>query len=300
MKHPLVTTLLLLFLFVAAQIIGLSLVNISITGETTTPAGEQELTYATTAIGERPDFRGYQSFLFLLIGVFVGTLLLLFLIRLKKVRIWQLWFFLAVFLSTAVAFGVVVDHLVAILLGALLAYLKVYRPNPIVHNITEIFMYGGIAVILVPLFDLVWIALVLVVISIYDVIAVNKTRHMVEMAKFQTEQRLFAGLMVPRGGAVQGRPSKRTKRAKRATGGTAILGGGDIAFPLLFSGVVMEYLILRGVSQFGALLNVFVITVTTTLALGLLFFLARNDRFYPAMPIVSLGCFLGYGIILLL
>ena len=41
--------------------------------------------------------------------------------------------------------------------------------------------------------------LLLALISVYDVIAVFKSKHMVSMANFQTESKVFAGLAVPRG-----------------------------------------------------------------------------------------------------
>lgn len=297
MKHPVSTTLLLLFLFVAAQVIGLSLVGLSIE-EVRVSEGAVELERSSTAIGERPRFQGYQSFLFLVLGVGIGTVLLLYLMRSRKVRLWQLWFFLAVFLSTAVALGVLINHVFALAIGALLAYFKVYRRNPVVHNLTEILMYGGLAVLLVPLFDILWASILLVAVSIYDAIAVWKTKHMVEMAKFQTKERLFAGLFVPRGAAQKGSGGGKagTKRANR--GRVAILGGGDIAFPLIFSGVVLEHLIMQGVEKSAALLLTLSVTATTTAALALLFYLGQKDRFYPAMPFVSLGCFAGLVVLL--
>ena len=80
----------------------------------------------------------------------------------------------------------------------------------------------------------------------------------------------------------------------------AILGGGDVAFPLLFAGVVMESLIVQGLSKAGAFYQSLIITATTAIALALLFFFAKKDKFYPAMPFISAGCFIGYLIVLLI
>ncbi|RME31985.1 hypothetical protein D6789_01015 [Candidatus Woesearchaeota archaeon] len=283
MKHPPRTTALLLLLFFAAQVVGLALVNLSIADLKPTPTGEVELAHSSTAIGERPQFTGYESFLYLVFGVVAGTLLLLFIIKLGRLRLWKLWFFFAVFLSTSVAFGVLLPRPLALALGAVLAYLKVFRRSVLIHNLTEIFIYSGIAVLLVPLFDLFWVTVLLIVISLYDVIAVNKTKHMVHLAKFQTKSGLFAGLML---GKPATHPTKTTKRA-------AILGGGDIAFPLLFAGVVMEHLISKGVPKLLALYQSLLIPLFTVAALFLLFTKAQKDKFYPAMPAVTAGCLIG-------
>jgi hypothetical protein len=80
----------------------------------------------------------------------------------------------------------------------------------------------------------------------------------------------------------------------------AILGGGDIAFPLLFTGAVMESLMVKGLTQAAALTQSLIITATTTIAVALLFIFAKKDKFYPAMPIISAGCFIGYGILMMI
>ena len=46
-------------------------------------------------------------------------------------------------------------------------------------------------------------------------------------------------------------------------------------------------------------LKTLIITLFTTIALLLLFLLSKKDRFYPAMPFLSAGCLLGYGVMLL-
>ena len=43
-----------------------------------------------------------------------------------------------------------------------------------------------------------------------------------------------------------------------------------------------------------------IIAVTTTIALGFLFFTAQKGKFYPAMPAVSAGAIIGWIVVLLL
>ena len=102
--------------------------------------------------------------------------------------------------------------------------------------------------------------------------AVWKSKHMIKMAKFQTKMKLFAGLMVPYG--------KKT----------AILGGGDLGFPLLFTGVIFKN------SGWESLL----VVACTTIALGVLLYKSEKNKYYPAMPFISLGCLVGYILTLLI
>ena len=98
--------------------------------------------------------------------------------------------------------------------------------------------------------------------------AVWKSKHMIKLAKFQTKLKTFAGLFIP-----------------YAKNKVALLGGGDIAFPLLFAGAVLL--------QKGLYSSILVI-IYSALALTLLFLFGKKKKFYPAMPFISLGCFIGY------
>jgi presenilin-like A22 family membrane protease len=323
-KHSVPITAILVSLFIAAQVVGLGLLAIDIDAVDVIDGG-RVVQHGTTALGDRPPLSGAGSFWYLVIGVAIGTAIVLLLIRLRAFRLWKVWFFLAVALSLAVAFGVIVPRWAALLMGVLLAFWKVSKPNPVVHNLTEIFMYAGIAILLVPLFSFFWICMTLVVISVYDMIAVWYSKHMVTMAQEQTKAQLFAGLYVPKRdepttqapispavpaptrtihttthagrahpvGAAPDTPVSQAASKQAASHKGAILGGGDIAFPLLFSGVVMETLIMRGLDAPDAFMRASIITLTSALALTLLFVYAKKDRFYPAMPFLSAGCALG-------
>jgi len=65
----------------------------------------------------------------------------------------------------------------------------------------------------------------------------------------------------------------------------AILGGGDIVFPIITAGIVLK--------TFGLIPAIFVI-FGAALGLGLLFFLAEKKKFYPAMPFITAGIFAGF------
>jgi len=241
MKHTITVTAMLVGLFVVAQIVGLVLINQDIT-ITALPDGTSEVTHSDPIIGPRPEVSGIDSFLMVIVSVLIGTALLLTLIHFKKLHLWKILFFWAVFMSISIALGVFIDPLFAFGIGFILAALKLLKPQVIIHNFTEILMYAGIAILFVPLFQLKWMIALLLVISVYDMFAVWKSKHMVTLATSLTESNAFAGLVVSYTKKMPKIKSGKTKRGKGETR-EAILGGGDIAFPLLFSGVVMEFLI---------------------------------------------------------
>ncbi len=336
MKHDLTITLFLVAVFVLSQLAGLFLINYDaepsqqIIVENGQNVSVTVVQHEDTALGPRPQTTGIGAVLFILLGVVVGTLLVLIIIKFGKVSIWKSWFFLAVTISITIALGVFLNSWLALLIAVVLAVWKIFRPNVFVHNISEILIYSGIALLIVPMFGAfhsqsffshpVFLAtILLLIISVYDIIAVWQSRHMVKMAEFQTKSNVFAGLFIPYSSKIKNanKPENKSKldgeiQLKKADSKipqlskqeteskNAILGGGDIAFPLIFSGVVMERLIADGLQKISALGFSLIITLTTTVALFLLLYFSKKDRFYPAMPFISLGCLVGYGIITLL
>ncbi|MFH1237225.1 MAG: presenilin family intramembrane aspartyl protease [Candidatus Aenigmatarchaeota archaeon] len=317
MKHTIPVTLIIILIFFLSQVIGLYALGANIMGVTQTPGGETIVEHADTTIGERPEMQGPETFLYMICAILVGTGLILLLVKFKKFGIWKAMFFFAVWMTCSITLGVFIDPLIALVFCIFLAFVKVYRPNIWIHNLTELLIYPGIAVIFVPLLDLPWVIALLLAISAYDVFAVWKSKHMVSMAQFQTKSRAFAGVFVTYKLKTQKSISKAAKtvkgrKAKTAAKGrtvaakedveyrNAILGGGDIAFPLIFAGVVMDSLIKMSIAKTTAFLLALIIPVVVAIALFSLLAMAKKDRFYPAMPFITAGCLAGYGILWLL
>ena len=297
MKHNAFVTILLTALFVCTQLTGLGLIahamDVAVAED-----GTISVSYPDTAIGERPETQGASSFLLLVIGVGVGTLILLLLIKFRQVLVWKVWYFLAVSMTIAVAIGALTPVWAALIAGVGLAAWKIFRPNVIIHNLTELLVYAGIALLISPLLNVFWVSAVLIAFALYDLYAVFKSKHMIAMAQFQTDSKLFAGMMIP---YEKNKLSANisTKPAKKSSGKakSAILGGGDLALPLIFSGVVLHWLVEQGMSVGVAFLYTLIVVATSTLALFGLFWYAKKDRFYPAMPPIAAGCFVGLGIV---
>lgn len=301
MKHPWTPTITLVVLFIASQLIGISLLAL----DTQIGVDEQGNTLVENSepiTGPRPTTTGAGTFVYLVIGIGLGTAILLLLAKFRAKRLWKYWYMFAIAITSATALGVVLSAALAITIGIVLAILKAYKPQLLMHNITEILIHTGIALILVPILDVFWASMMLIAIAVYDAYAVWKSKHMVKLATFMTDSQLFAGLHIPysqKNTPTTKAPSK-IKTTTKKTGKSAILGGGDIAFPLLFSGVVFQWILTQGISKQAALGLTSIITVCAAIGLSVLFSLAKKDQFYPAMPFISTACFVGLGIIVVL
>jgi presenilin-like A22 family membrane protease len=301
MKHNIKVTLILVAIFFISQLLGLFIVSKYVAQKTINPETGlvENVTYKNLPLEmQRPEVEESSSYLYILGAVLIGTVLVLLLVKFRGFKLWKTWFFISVALCLTIAFSAFVNQYIAIALGIIFAILKIYKPNVILHNFTEVFIYGGLAAIFVPIMNLFAVVVLLLLISVYDMIAVWQSKHMVTMAKFQTESKVFAGLSIPytlkttpktEGKTVT--TKKTTTRKDKEETKSAILGGGDIGFPLLFAGVVMKTI---------PFTKVIIIPAVTAVALFLLLYYAEKDKFYPAMPFLTAGCLVGYGLMLLL
>ena len=274
MKHNKKVTAILLILFFLTQVIGLFIIDAYATTKTEVVEGAQVKTIEYEDLPydiERPNFKQETSFLPMLIMVLVVTFFIMLIIKFNAEWLWKSWFFLSVLFCIIIAFTAFIPRILAVILAALLAYLKVFRSNVFTQNISELFIYGGLAAVFVPVMSLWSITIFLIIISIYDFIAVYKTKHMIKMAKSHAKLKIFPGLMIPYGKKL------------------AILGGGDMGLPLIFAGVVMK--------SYGFL--AFIIPIFTTLSLFFLLTKGEKNKFYPAMPLLTVGSFIGYFTLLL-
>jgi len=282
MKHSWVITCFMLFLFFAAQVIGLKITQSYIDMQASQEMGRlvwKELPAIAGLKLERPDVAPEFSIWYIIGAVIIGTVLILLIIRFNKVLLWKLWFYFAVVLCLQIALAAFIPALVSFILALVLGFFKVFRPNLYIHNATELFLYGGLASIFVPILNVFYAFILLLALSCYDMYAVWQSKHMIKMAKFQTQSGIFAGLLIPyKVSAVSARGPRKPVR-------TAVLGGGDIGFPLIFSGTVLAA---------SGFIPALVVSLGASAALLVLLLLSQKDKFYPAMPFLTLGCALGY------
>lgn len=295
MKANLKVITVLLSLFILSQLAGIIILDRNIDVLQSKEKGETVFKdiYIAGMELEKPDINQSWSFAYIITAVIIGTLLIFGIVRLKLLFLWRVWFFLAASLCLTLALSAFIPGSLALIFGISFALLKIFRPGILVHNLTEPLIYSGIAVIFVPLINLFSMIILLLLISVYDAYAVWKSKHMIKLAKLQTEAKLFSGMLIPyqfkKLKQARKMPSKLLRKGKGIK--VAVLGGGDIAFPLLFTGVILK--------TYG-LWQALLIIPFTALALFLLFYKGKKNRFYPAMPFLTAGCIAGFIAVLIL
>jgi len=291
MKHTLKVTVALVSFFLMSQLVGLLIINQYIDHEKSIEKKEIIMKPLPYNI-ERPEVENQSaSFIYISVSILMGTILVLLLVKFNKPLIWKIWFFATVWLTLAIAFAAFINNIIAAVLALAISILKLYKPQIIIQNISEVFIYGGLAAIFVPIINLFAAFMLLIVISIYDFIAVYKTG-------FQSKSKVFAGLVIPYEKVkipTEGKSLKTSAQGKKSK--VAVLGGGDIGFTLIFAGVVMKDLMLKETILAG-FLKTSVIPVFVSIALLILLIKGQENKFYPAMPVLSLGCLLGYLVVL--
>ncbi|MEK6872340.1 MAG: presenilin family intramembrane aspartyl protease [Nanoarchaeota archaeon] len=283
-------------MFIITQLIGLFVVSTYVNG--------LELPYGMeppAELKEKP--QGLQ-----IIFSFVFAIVLFFLlIKLNAETFIRLWFFAVITIALALAFNallqtVIIPYkpIIAVACALPLSYMKIFKRNLYVHNFTELLIYPGIAAVFVSLLNVLWICIILLVISLYDIWAVWHSQFMEKMAKYQINNlKFFTGFFMPYMGKKEKRkfqflktkytnkPAQLESQLKKAKirVSLAILGGGDIVFPIITAGVFYK--------TYASIFPSLIIIASATFALLFLFVTAQKGKFYPAMPFITIGMYLG-------
>lgn len=284
MKHSGIITALLLLGFVLSQLIGIYVINSHIER---TPEGFK-FAPMQTVLGpvEQEQMSIPASIAFIVIGLLFGIILIMILNYFGWKRVWKFWYGFAMFICINIVFSSIMSNFYSAILSFILVVVKLVKRNVIVHNLTEIISYAGLAALFSPLFSSISAMIVLVIFSVYDFIAVLKSGFMLKLANFQASSGAFAGLVLPYKEMHKTLPymiHKEHTPAKETK--IAVLGGGDIAFPLLFTGTIVATH-----TAFQAML----IIPFTALSLLILFTYGKKGKPYPALPFVTAGCLIGW------
>jgi len=297
MKHNVKMTILILSMFLVTQFIRLYVVDNyakqrDVIGEINFVENPNILPYGMDV--PEVESTSYQNnFVSIMISFVIAILILFLLTHVKAKLVLKTWFFLVTMIALGISFNSFLPHWtfapwIALGIALPLAIFKVYKRGFLSHNFSELLIYPGIAAVFVPLLNLKTAIILLVVISIYDMWAVWKSKIMQKMAKFQmNELNIFSGFFIPYASKKQREKIKHMKETDKKGKGmkvnVAILGGGDVIFPIITSGVVLK--------TWGIWPAVAVI-LGALLGLGSLLFFSEKKKFYPAMPFISAGIFL--------
>ena len=310
MKHKLTITLLLISMFLVTQFIGLFVVNAYApqsltlinpeTGESEIFLTEGSLPFGLQTSQDEPT----PNLLSIIFAFALAFALIFILIKYKWKLVIRLWFFFVVALALGISLNAFLKYspltnatIIALAIAIPLAILKIFKPSTLIHNTTELLIYPGIAAVFIPILTPTTIIILLILISIYDMWAVWKSGIMQKMAKFQMQElRIFGGFLIP---SLSDKVRAQIKRIKQKYKGKkipkkiknkkfkvnlAILGGGDVVFPIIAAGVFLR--------AFGLIPALFV-TAGALAGLTFLFIITKKGKAYPAMPYITTGIFLG-------
>lgn len=232
-----------------------------------------------------PDFT-WWSFL---ISFFVAVILIIVLLKFVKGKIlFLIIYYLAlgsgifIILSQFSTFQIA-GYLTFIILIASVLYNRVWF-----HNIFIILGVAGISVNLGLRLSVMASLIILLVVSIYDYIAVLKSKTMTKIFYGFLERGLALSLIVPE----KASGFKEVPAKTRPGQGFFFLGTGDLAFPLIFAVSVMMSNVLGAVLVIiGALIGV--------VAVQLMLFWSKKKQALPALPPIALFSVLGYLVSLL-
>ena len=292
-------------MFIITQLIGLFVVSFYNNNDNKLPFGMEPPEEMKQA---QPGFPTQ-----ILVSFAIAITLFFILIKIKAERFIRGWFFLVTTVAIGLTLHVVFSKLIpnyasltllysslAVLIVALpLAYIKIFKRHILVHNATELIIYPGIAAVFVSILGVLGIIILLLAISLYDIWAVWKSGFMQKMAKYQINKlKFFTGFFIPYAGK-QSRAKIRAIRQKykskksleqhfkkaKIKVNLAILGGGDVIFPIITAGVFYKI--------YQSIWPALIITASASLALLVLFTIARKKKSYPAMPFLTIGMYLG-------
>ena len=304
MKHNIQVTAILICMFLVTQLIGLYIVG-SYSDGIDLPFGMEP----PEEIQEVSLAGGLTS---IVIAFVIAVLLFFLLMKINAQTFIRLWYFSVTIIALGLSLFVILYklginmQLVALLIALPLAYIKVFKRNLYVHNFTELLIYPGIAAVFISFLNNVFgnnvilaTIIILFIISLYDMWAVWHSGFMQKMAEFQMNNlKFFTGFFVPYADKKNKakiklikekyknddeKLEKNFKKAKIKIN-LAILGGGDIIFPIIAAGVFYE--------RFG-LNSGILIAVMSTIALIGLFSFAKKGKYYPAMPFITAGLYIG-------
>lgn len=289
MKHNLKITALLLAMFIITQLIGIYVVNYYMPQNIVLPFGLDP-----PQPEQASDYAGFFSGI--IIAFIIAILLLFILTKFRWKFILKIWFFIVIVLALTISLISILPVktvLVALVIAVPLAIIKISGKSFLVHNLTELFIYPGIAAVFVPLLNIWTIIALLILISAYDIWAVWHSGIMQKMAKYQINTlKVFSGFFVPyfskkvKQQIIKWKKtlSESQLKKKKIKVNVAILGGGDIVFPIITAGVILKTL--------GFVPAIFVIA-GATIGLLYLFVAAEKRKFYPAMPFITAGILAG-------
>lgn len=245
-----------------------------------------------SAVLKEAEFRPVSvTVLDILVMLAVGTAFTLIFLRFFKSALpYKIIFLLVMFFGMQTFFSLFLSDFLAAGAAFLLILARIFTPFIFVHNIVLVLGVSAVGAMLGISLN-PWAAVfVLLLLSVYDYVAVYKTKHMVKMAKEMIERGAVFALILPE------KPVHYVELAPKIKGpqeGIFFLGAGDLVFPLVMSASALGIGFVN--AAITAVFSVFGLFFTHFLFSG-----QEKREPMPALPPIALLTIVGFLISLLI
>ena len=218
-----------------------------------------------------------------IIAFLIATFLLIGLIKVIKGGLFfKIFFSFVLWIGIQILFGAVFSDFVSIVLAFLVVLGIFIIPRVWMWDMAIILGISGVATILGMNLAPFTVIIILVILSIYDIVAVYLTKHMVWMAKEISKRGVMFGFIIP---AKMSSFNQKIEQVRFGKGGFMLLGTGDLALPVVLVVSSLSYGLWGGVTVgIAALFGLFLTHVL----------FVRKERPMPALPPIALCSILGF------
>jgi len=253
---------------------------------------------AGIAVFDNPDtLWNVIIFLFVLL---VTTAVLLLLIKHKAQKIISI--ILAVCLAAVIFYvalailspllPIVGAYIVAAIIGiGIIALLWIY-PEWYIINIVGIIASAGCAVIFGVSLSPLPVILLLILMVVYDYIAVHRTKHMLKLADGVMNQKIPIMFLVPKTAHYSYRNSSFNVSGDKSERSAYMIGMGDMIMPGILA--ISAQVFASGVSVFGLSLPALGTILGSIIGLLLLYIPMKSGKAQPGLPFINTFAILGF------
>jgi len=246
-----------------------------------------------------PKMETGPSIFWFLIAFVIATGLILLALKFLKFRApFGAVFAFLIFIGSHIVFSTFLPNIIAIVLAIGLVGLRFLWPNILTQNISMIIAVAGVSAQLGVLLTVPAVIILLIILSVYDVWAVFKTKHMIHLAKGLIQRGMPPMIVMPTSWkdftrSMQEVQMEKLKPSKGRTMKYMMLGTGDLAFPLVFAVAALQYSLFSAYAVVaGALAGIVIIHVILTTQ--------KQIRALPALPPIAIGSIIAFAISLLI
>lgn len=207
----------------------------------------------------------------------------------KKPLIFKGLFYIIIFQGVTLVLDQFLPAYFSILIALAAVFFYPIIFNPLIHDLLLIVSIAGVGVYFGGAVNPGTAMIIMLVLAVYDYIAVYRTRHMVTMFKNLVVQNVYFGLIVPYD--LKKYLQKINKLEMRKD--YVFLGTGDLVVPLIFAVSVYPQSIIASIFvAIGATAGMISLYVT--------YILNPERQAQAGLPPIVIGSLIGYGIVLLI